>query len=339
MRDIVTEDIVRNALNESIDEFMLEEGMLGNGFKGLQNWWNNGNGQKIKNGLNNAWNGYKNFLAMYMDNKTNGQWNRKYNIQAKGNGGTVVGYYLQKWFGNHYNRLYDIIYGSYYGNKQYFYTKLNGRSQTFDHDWKSDTYVLYNNNSGIIYRLKLDYNNIPAMLNMENSSGNIITKSSSITHDRRDNSYDITFVNSPDQLKIYSAEDKTTPEEYIAKNCTVNNFNQFTENVLEDGKFKYAAINYINSIQEENIQNIEKLKNDYKAKINYNHILSLFRIENFYAWCGKNKTTAYDNQQTAQQQNAQQQGQQQTTQQQQPIGKKDPNWKPKNQVPIFNTRQ
>jgi hypothetical protein len=36
MRDIVTENIVRNALNESIDEFMLEEG-----WEGWKNLWNN----------------------------------------------------------------------------------------------------------------------------------------------------------------------------------------------------------------------------------------------------------------------------------------------------------
>ena len=108
MNVIITEDIIRNALNESIDEFILEEGMLGNGFKGLQNWWNNGNGQKIKNGLSNAWNGYKNFLAMYMDNKTNGQWNNKYGIYANGSGKTTELYYLQKWFGYHLDEIRGI---------------------------------------------------------------------------------------------------------------------------------------------------------------------------------------------------------------------------------------
>ena len=103
MRDIVTEDIIRSALNESIDEFMLEEG-----WEGWKNLWNNPNVQKIRNGVGKAWNGYKNFLAMYMDNKTNGQWNNKYGIYASGSGKTTELYYLQKWFGYHLDNIRQI---------------------------------------------------------------------------------------------------------------------------------------------------------------------------------------------------------------------------------------
>ena len=105
MKVIITEDIVRNALNESIDEFMLEEGMLGNGFKSLQNWWNNSpNAQKIKNAGNSLWNGVK----MYMDYRTNGQWNNKYGQYANGAGRTTEMYYLNKWFNYHLNEIKDV---------------------------------------------------------------------------------------------------------------------------------------------------------------------------------------------------------------------------------------
>ena len=103
MRDIVTEDIIRNALNESIDEFMLEEG-----WEGWKNLWNSPNVQKIRNGVGKAWNGYKNFLSMYMDNKTNGQWNNKYGIYAIRSGKTTELYYLEKWFGYHLNEIRGI---------------------------------------------------------------------------------------------------------------------------------------------------------------------------------------------------------------------------------------
>ncbi len=104
---IANENIIRNALNESIDEFLLEEGA----FDGLKNWWNNStNGQKVKNGLSNVWNGVKNGVAMYMDSQTNGQWNQKYGIYANSNGKTVEMYYLNKWFKFHLDEIRQIDY-------------------------------------------------------------------------------------------------------------------------------------------------------------------------------------------------------------------------------------
>jgi hypothetical protein len=104
---IVNENIIRNALNESIDEFLLEEGA----FDGLKNWWNkSANGQKVKNGLSNVWNGVKNGVAMYMDSQTDGQWNNKYGIYANGNGKTTELYYLNKWFNTHLENIRKIEY-------------------------------------------------------------------------------------------------------------------------------------------------------------------------------------------------------------------------------------
>lgn len=104
---IVNENIIRNALNESIDEFLLEEGA----FDGLKNWWNNSaNGQRVKNGLSSVWNNVKNAAAMYMDKQTNGQWNNKYGIYANGNGKTTELYYLNKWFKFHLDEIRRLDY-------------------------------------------------------------------------------------------------------------------------------------------------------------------------------------------------------------------------------------
>ena len=103
MRVVITEDIIRNALNESIDEFMINEAMLnefnwGNAVKGA---W--GYAKKAGNWLKNA-------AAMYMDKQTNGQWNNKYGIYANGNGKTTELYYLNKWFNTHLNNIRQIEY-------------------------------------------------------------------------------------------------------------------------------------------------------------------------------------------------------------------------------------
>jgi hypothetical protein len=265
--------------------------------------------------LNNAWNtvknGVKNAAAMYMDWRTNGQWNRKYNQHAKGSGYFVGAYYLDKWFKNHYNRLQDIIYGEYYGNRTYFYTQLNGRDLSFRHDWRSGTYTLTDNYYGYIYRLKVNEYNIPSILTIENYDGVKLAESTDITHNDKDNSYEATFQNNMTNLKIYSAEDESTPESYIAKNCTPNAFVISTKNTLENGKFKTAVVNYLQAIQKENKENMDKLKLDPNASIDYRHITSLFTMESFYSWYGKN----YD---ASQQNNSQTQQQQQT--QQQPKG-------------------
>ena len=92
MKVIITEDIIRNALNESIDEFIINEG-----------WFNDSM-------LGKVWNGVKNAAAMYMDNRTNGQWNNKYGIYANGNGKTTELYYLNKWFNTHLNNIKQIEY-------------------------------------------------------------------------------------------------------------------------------------------------------------------------------------------------------------------------------------
>jgi hypothetical protein len=97
MRVVITEDIIRNALNESIDEFMVNEG-FGDAFKGA---W--GYAKKAGNWLKNA-------AAMYMDKQTNGQWNNKYGIYANGNGKTTELYYLNKWFNTHLNNIRQIEY-------------------------------------------------------------------------------------------------------------------------------------------------------------------------------------------------------------------------------------
>ena len=66
MRVVINENIIKNALNESIDEFIIEEGA-----------WNAFRNNKWINGI---WNGLRNGVANYMDWATKGEWNKKYNV-------------------------------------------------------------------------------------------------------------------------------------------------------------------------------------------------------------------------------------------------------------------
>ena len=267
MRVVITEDIIRNALNESIDEFIINEG-FGDAVKGA---W--GYAKKAGNWLKNA-------AAAYMDKKTHGQWNKKYGIHVQGDNMQVGHYYLKKWFERHYNRLYDIIWGDYYGNKLYFYTQTNGRKYNFDHDWKNNMYVLtyrYGGGVNITYKLQLNNDNIPSLLKVEDNRGyedrsegtNIIPK---------ENSYEFNFENSVYNLTIFVGEDNSTPEVYIAKNCTPNAFVQYSKNGLGNGKFKQAAVAYLEDIQQKNSN----------GEINENNALNFFTMEAFYGWWGKN---------------------------------------------------
>ena len=93
MRVVITEDIISRALNESIDEFILEEGM---------------DEGKFGNAVKGVWNGLKNAAALYMDWRTQGQWNNKYGIHANGKGKITEMFYLGKWFGYHLNEISAI---------------------------------------------------------------------------------------------------------------------------------------------------------------------------------------------------------------------------------------
>ena len=133
-RTVITEDMISKALNESIDEFMLEEGGGLNAFKNKLS----GYGSAINNGLKRLGNtkfmrGFNNAVNMYMDYKTNGQWNRKYNSYAsdeKGNSNTIGSFYLQKWLNKHFLTLQDIAYGEKYGNKLMLTAEINGEDVT-----------------------------------------------------------------------------------------------------------------------------------------------------------------------------------------------------------------
>lgn len=81
MKVIITEDIVRNALNESIDEFIINEG-----------WFNDSM-------LGKVWNGVKNAAAEYMNWRTKGRWNQKYGINPSYNISQLSELrYLIQWF-------------------------------------------------------------------------------------------------------------------------------------------------------------------------------------------------------------------------------------------------
>lgn len=287
---IITEDIIRKALNESIDEFMINEGGAWDSISNTANRWNNtAKNYASKWGLDKAWNGIKNFAAEYMDKKTNGQWNRKYNIQAKGKGAFVGTFYMEKWLTERYRRLYDIIYGNYYGDRRYFYTELNGRNCSFMRDWKNGYYVLTDRYTGNVYKMALDKNKIPNILTIEDYNGTKTDESIRVDHNKIDGSY-VFKLKSGENVEIYVGEDNTTPESYIAKNCTPNSFVNNFRNTLEDGNFRKLAVNYIDSkIQAENNKNIEKLRNNPEEQIDYNSILKLFTMNGFREWYYQNK--------------------------------------------------
>ena len=293
MKVIITEDIVRNALNESIDEFMLEEELMneinwGGGWKGIKKWWNkSNNGQKVKNGISNVWNGIKDAAAMFMDKETNGQWNRRYGIHAKGNNKVVGSFYLQKWFEPHYNRLYDIVYGSNNGSRIYFYANLRRGAVSFTHDWQNNLYRLSDKDSGKIYELTLNRNGVPYKLDVKNSYGVVIDNGT--LKKQQGNSYFFECSNN-NNLTIYSGEDNTTPEAYIAKECTPDSFERDTQYTIGDKNFKNIVKQYLQEIQDENNINIKNLKKDpkYIDQINYKALISKFTYKEFYRWWGKN---------------------------------------------------
>jgi len=106
MKNIITEDIIRNALNESIDEFIIEEEFG----KGLKSWWNKPYMQTARNYVGKAYNGLKNAAAEYMNLRTNGQWNQKYGINPIYNVSQFSELrYLTQWFYIQKNTLQNIL--------------------------------------------------------------------------------------------------------------------------------------------------------------------------------------------------------------------------------------
>lgn len=87
---IITKDIIRKALNESIDEFMINEDALN------EKW-----GDSIKK----VGNFLKNAAATYMDWRTGGDWNAKYGIYNNSTGKTTELYYLNQWFNWHVEQI------------------------------------------------------------------------------------------------------------------------------------------------------------------------------------------------------------------------------------------
>lgn len=121
----ITEDKIRGALNESLNEFMLEEG-LGNSMLG-----------KLGKGI---WNG----LKMYMDWRTNGQWNSKYGMYANGNGKVVLLRYFAKWLKSNHDCLQNLSGAGQIKSPMDMYNK-NNRAKRFKGDPRFDPEAyLYN---------------------------------------------------------------------------------------------------------------------------------------------------------------------------------------------------
>jgi len=278
MRVVITEDIISRALNESIEEFILEEEE-----QQRQSAWQSLKGSTLGKVGKGLWNG----LKMYMDYRTNGQWNQKYNQFVKGKGAAIGSYYADKWFKKHFKRVQDIMYGDYYGDRTYFHTNLNGYDCNFSHDWKTGTYTLYNRYNDTTYSLKLDnYDNINTATKQD-VNGNTINGTSTYNH--TDGSFEVRFADGEGPMKIFKGEDNSTPESYIGKYCTANDFIQFTRNTLEDGPMKTAITIYIDRvIQAENNKNIKLLQQNPNDKIDHDGILNSITLAAFYTWYAKN---------------------------------------------------
>ena len=85
---------------------MLEEGWK----EGFNKWWNKPYMQKIRNGFNKAGKWLNNAASIYMDEKTNGQWNRQYGSYADANSRNGELHYLKKWLQFYNEELNNIIY-------------------------------------------------------------------------------------------------------------------------------------------------------------------------------------------------------------------------------------
>lgn len=97
MNNLIAEDIIKKALDESINEFMLEEGL-----------WDSLKDRPIGKLGKSLWNGVK----MYMDTRTNGQWNNKYGQYVNGDSKFSEMYYLNKWFNYHLAEIRNVAAGN-----------------------------------------------------------------------------------------------------------------------------------------------------------------------------------------------------------------------------------
>ena len=93
MESINENAIIKNALNESINEFLLEEGA-----------WD-----KLKGFAGKAYNWVRNGIANYMNKQTNGEWNKNYGINTRNGGWHTAYIYLNNWMKYHYSKVYDIL--------------------------------------------------------------------------------------------------------------------------------------------------------------------------------------------------------------------------------------
>ena len=286
MRVILSEDVIRRVLNESIDEVIMEETLE-------EDWGDTAKkyGKTAWNGLKTLGNWAKNRIAMYMDKNTGGRWNQKYNIQAKGNGLFVGSFYLKKWFEIHYNRLYDIIYGTYYGNRTYYYTEINGRNVNFHHDWKRGTYTLNDKYGMIKYGLELDGRGNPSILSVYGYDDSFISSARS-SYDKANQLFMFNIQTKPwgeaTEMAVGMDEDDSTPESYVAKNCTFQNFRGNTKNTLGEGDFTDAVELYINNkIQGINNSNMAQLENNPNMQIDYKPLLNSLTMNSFNWWYGR----------------------------------------------------
>lgn len=203
---VIREDIINKALNESINEFMIEEGFWGDAWNG------------IKNAGKNLWNGVKNGVAMYMNNATNGDWNREYNVWAKGEGPMVVAHYIGQWLNWQAKRVKSKMYDFY--------------------DYDDDPEFL-NKATGHYYKITKDYNGYYKYYDLDTRETFQLSRDRKSYYDKAGRKIDIIQADAGDNINA---------GEYLYKYCNARMFDKWVGNRITDkqGIPYRCALLYIN---------------------------------------------------------------------------------------------
>lgn len=203
---VIREDIINKALNESINEFMIEEGFWGDAWNG------------IKNAGKNLWNGVKNGVAMYMNNATNGDWNREYNVWAKGEGPMVVAHYIGQWLNWQAKRVKSKMYDFY--------------------DYDDDPEFL-NKATGHYYKITKDYNGYYKYYDLDTRETFQLSRDRKSYLDKAGRKIDIIQADAGDNVNV---------GEYLYKYCNARMFDKWVGNRITDkqGVPYRCALLYIN---------------------------------------------------------------------------------------------
>lgn len=292
MRVVINEDIIRNALNESVDEFMLEEGM--------RDAWNAFRNNKWVNGV---WNGLRNGVASYMDWATNGQWNKKYNvypdsaqksIRSKG----FIDYVqdrlkeqkcLMTWFRTHAANVEKILHykegpnHSLYGRQNFFNSSVwmgvTGATAYIEQYCTYDNFVDY---------VKQYFNDFQGNEYIEQYIGKYVQAISDNPLKCLQNLNINKFVSSPEGNKYYKQTQKERNAYYDRKNGTGNTQTSYADKCLdaldtfEDDAKKYFDGAFRATFSQDGINDYFRDAFSKQFAVNNSYIRSTLQLINSY---------------------------------------------------------